>query len=339
MSAASPVPKPNVLPQWASTTAGGAPTAGTCVTPPVTGAAGTVCQANGWIPGKAPPAQYLNWFMNNVCQWIAWLNDINNQPFTPGGVGGWGNLHAFNAGLDASNPSGPAIIAQGGSGNPAIQATCTYGSPAITAQGASGQPGIVSTGGLNAAGVAARGSGSGDGLDATGGATGNGVTAIGGSSNGYGLSAQSSGFAAAIYAQASGTAPGVQAFGGSGGGAGVQAIGVGGGADVAYGNDNPASSVDTWATTTIASGVAAVTRQNNVASAAITGSGGPILVLNFTTPLPATYCPIAQYSVPGYQACPVSQSTTQIAFSLYNGYGVAVGWATQPGTLALQIRA
>ena len=52
---------PSTLPRWADIS-------GAIVTP----TSGKLDL--GWIPGERPPAQYLNWWMNLVYQWINYLN-------------------------------------------------------------------------------------------------------------------------------------------------------------------------------------------------------------------------------------------------------------------------
>lgn len=51
------IPVPSEVPEWAS---GG----GALITDPSSGK-----KAAGWIPAEEPPAQYFNWWMNNVYQW------------------------------------------------------------------------------------------------------------------------------------------------------------------------------------------------------------------------------------------------------------------------------
>ena len=201
MSAISPVPKPTVIPQWAATTPGGAPASGTCVQPPSSSSDDTVItQQTGWIPGTAPPAQYDNYFKNLVCQWIAYLADINNQLFTDAGVGSWSYPHVFDAGVTATNTSGPAITATG-SGmspailatanglNPALEATSNTAAAAISAIGYNGgtvfSPAIAATGGgaSGSAAVIVTGAGEADGIQTTGGGVGAGIIATGGPSD------------------------------------------------------------------------------------------------------------------------------------------------------------
>ncbi len=193
MSAISPVPKPTVIPQWAATTPGGAPASGTCVQPPSSSSDDTVIsQQTGWIPGTAPPAQYDNYFKNLVCQWIAYLADINNQLFTDAGVGSWSQPHVFDAGVAAKNDAGPAITAIGAVG-PAIEATSNTaaaaisatsynGGTAIAATGYNGGTAIAATGGgaLGSAAVIVTGTGEADGIQTTGSSSGTGITATGG---------------------------------------------------------------------------------------------------------------------------------------------------------------
>ncbi len=216
MSAISPVPKPTVIPQWAATTPGGAPASGTCVQPPSSSSDNTVItQQTGWIPGTAPPAQYDNYFKNLVCQWIAYLADLNNQRFTDAGVGSWSQPHAFDAGVTATNTSGPAITATGSEGgmSPAIEATSnTAAAAAISATGSWGSPAIMATGGgaIGSAAMVVTG-----GIQTTGGGYGAGIAATGGvtatNTSGPAITATGSGMSPAILATANGIAPAIEA--------------------------------------------------------------------------------------------------------------------------------
>lgn len=53
---------PSELPEWAD---GG----GAAVTDPSSGK-----KALGWLPAERPAAQFMNWWMNNVFQWVSYFN-------------------------------------------------------------------------------------------------------------------------------------------------------------------------------------------------------------------------------------------------------------------------
>jgi hypothetical protein len=74
-----PVSKPTTLPEWA--TSGSAD-----ITEPLLAEKQT-----GWIGGEAPPAQFFNWWMKLVYQWMTYVNDLPNQVIT------WIGAQTFNA--------------------------------------------------------------------------------------------------------------------------------------------------------------------------------------------------------------------------------------------------
>lgn len=69
------MPKPASLPVWATDAnfaAPGKPWDGT----PTKVSISAGRQAAGWAPVDAPPAQHLNWMLNLIYLWLAWLNGI-----------------------------------------------------------------------------------------------------------------------------------------------------------------------------------------------------------------------------------------------------------------------
>lgn len=73
--------KPSSLPRWA--------TGGTAqVTEPT-----EAKKDLGWVPLEKPGAQYFNWAMKLVYDWLAYLNGLTNESLT------WAAKHTFSAGL------------------------------------------------------------------------------------------------------------------------------------------------------------------------------------------------------------------------------------------------
>lgn len=80
------MPRPANLPTWA--TSGAA-----AITEPTTGK-----QAQGWVVGEAPPAQYFNWWQRKAHDWIQWLDgEIGAGLVTVART--WTALQTFGAGL------------------------------------------------------------------------------------------------------------------------------------------------------------------------------------------------------------------------------------------------
>lgn len=81
--------KPSTLPRWA--------TGGTAqVTEPT-----EAKKDLGWVPLEKPGAQYFNWAMKLVYDWLVYLNGLTNESLT------WAAKHTFSAGL----ASGAAPVA------------------------------------------------------------------------------------------------------------------------------------------------------------------------------------------------------------------------------------
>jgi hypothetical protein len=76
------VAKPTSLPRWASTVTGDT----TRVQAPTSGR-----QDVGWAPGERPPAQHLNWLLNIIYQWLAYLNGLAGEAIT------WTAAHVFSS--------------------------------------------------------------------------------------------------------------------------------------------------------------------------------------------------------------------------------------------------
>lgn len=62
-------------------------------------------QAQGWLVGEKVPAQWLNWWMNLVYQWIVYLKNLSSEAFT------WTAAHTFESTLDVED----TLFAHGGS--------------------------------------------------------------------------------------------------------------------------------------------------------------------------------------------------------------------------------
>lgn len=77
-----PAPKPSEDAEWAD--GGGA----VITDPPL------IKKQTGWVDNEFPPAEYFNWWMNNVFQWQAYLRDFEIQTHT------WTATQIFSAEVD-----------------------------------------------------------------------------------------------------------------------------------------------------------------------------------------------------------------------------------------------
>jgi len=89
--------KPATLPEWA--TSGSA-----AVLEPLLAE-----KQLGWVPGSRGPAQWFNWWMELVFEWMVWLEAFESDPHT------WSALQTFNAGVLSVWSSGGATAALHGS--------------------------------------------------------------------------------------------------------------------------------------------------------------------------------------------------------------------------------
>lgn len=212
-------PKPSTLPRWATG-------AGRTVTPPASGGSTVICQDNGWVAGKRPPARFMNWLDNLRYQWIQYLDTYENNQHT------WTESQTYQT----ATLNGTTITASGNGTGYAIEAIGTGNTQAaIRARGLVFGAGIWGTGaGSSAGGRFEGGSGGGPGILATagtGGAAGvQGTGAPGG--NSYGVLGTGTGTNAGGWFAGGPTGAGVVATGGSTSGPGVQATGTGGWAGV-----------------------------------------------------------------------------------------------------------
>lgn len=98
--------KPSVVPRWAET-GGGTPAAG--ITEPSSGQ-----KDSGWLVGAKPPAQFFNWILWVIYQWIKYLNDgaLTGNHTIAGTLGVTGNVD-FDADLvvgDDLDVTGDAVV-------------------------------------------------------------------------------------------------------------------------------------------------------------------------------------------------------------------------------------
>lgn len=205
----------------------------------------------GWFPGEKPPAEYVNWLLNNLYTWVLWLQAYENEAHV------WAELQSFNKGINVSttilngiavnaagNGTGEAVLGTGGTDSaggrflgkgaskPGVDG---YGDTAGGTGGAgvrgtagSGAPGVDGVG--NGAGAGARGVGgntAGPGLLGTGGASsGVGVAGVGGSTNGIGVRGLGTGSGVGVDGVGGTTsAEGVKGTGGASSGTGVRGVG------------------------------------------------------------------------------------------------------------------
>lgn len=219
--------KPAKLPRWAST-----------------GGAALVEPTNtkkdvGWAPGEKPPAEYVNWLLNNLYLWAAWLDDFENN------IHIWAELNSFNKGINVAttvvngiavnaggNGSGEGVLGVGGPTGIGVRGMGKGASAAGVSgfgdtAGGSGGPGVKGTAGSGAAGVEGTGNSGGSGVDGTGGSTaGTGVNGTGGASSGIGVRGVGGlPNGAGVRGVGNGTGDGVQGVGGGSDGVGVHGTG------------------------------------------------------------------------------------------------------------------
>lgn len=327
--------KPTDTPRWATS-------ASRTVQPPENGALTTSKDA-GFLNATRPPARFLNWILNNIYTWVLWLQDINNQTFTSGGVGAWTKPHQFTtsvanttAGSFQGNGTGAGVSATGGGSN-GTGMTCSGGgngyavlgtgngsNPAGAFVGAAdgagvygeGGPDIASpggdflggSGGIGGHGVRSLGFGQGAGILATGGATGAGVKAHGGASGGAGV----------IGTGGSGSI-GVQGIGGASGGAGVDAVGTSGAPGITALGNGAGAGIEATGGATAGPGVRAVGGANGFALEVSTGNA------TFTGTPPTSSANPGQHALSSANVCKawVSISCPSGVPAILDGYNIA----------------
>jgi hypothetical protein len=174
----------------------------------------------GWTVGAKPPAQWFNWWMDAVDQWVKWLDAFESTAHT------WTALQTLNKGIAVTNTSGATPVAATAvgaanavSGVSADHAS-SYGVYGTGADGGSGNDGRKAIGFVGGNGDTSHDGGTG--LTGSGGAGGSNGTGGDGAniSGGSGGSAGDGGRAMVLTGGA----------GGSGGGNGGKALQVTGGA-------------------------------------------------------------------------------------------------------------
>jgi hypothetical protein len=127
-------------------------------------------ETDGWRPDQKPPAQWQNFWQNEVYQWLLWVNDGSSAADA-------------DAHIVETTSTGFVQLVGGFFGPPAsgvsVTVTGNSGSAASEFQGGAGQVAGDFTGGTGASGITSTGNGSGAGIAGTGGATGVGVSGIG----------------------------------------------------------------------------------------------------------------------------------------------------------------
>lgn len=135
----------------------------------------------GWVVGQKPPAQWLNWWMDAVDQWVKWLEDYEDTAHT------WTALQTLQSGLsvvdNAAALSDAAIEATGGFNKAGVMGTSGASTGAVGLKGvgvnggALGKNGVL---GLGGTGTTAAGYGLGGQGGAGAGANGFGGIGVGG---------------------------------------------------------------------------------------------------------------------------------------------------------------
>jgi len=185
--------KPSDLPRWADS--------GGDIVEPSSGKKDV-----GWIPAERPPAQYFNWLLNKLYQWIQYLD-------APVGTGSGAGLAATGGssngpGLQGTGgaTNGKGVVGNGTGTGVGVRGTGGgSGAVGVEGVGVGANAGVAGTGGTNGPGTTGAGNGTGAGVVGTGGATGRGVQGTGGATSGSG----------------------VYGIGGAGGGIGVEGVGSG----------------------------------------------------------------------------------------------------------------
>jgi hypothetical protein len=178
-----PVTKPTIVPRWATD-------ANRTVQPPENGALVT-SKDMGFLVSTRPPARFANWLFNNIYLWILWLQDLNNQDFTAGGVGAWNGGHSFKASISVEAPLASNQDAASFNGDGTGRGVSSVG-------GSSGGTGVYGAGGGgNSIGLEGYGTGTAPGGMILGGSNGAGLLLSAGGGNNPGLDCYSMGTAPA----------------------------------------------------------------------------------------------------------------------------------------------
>ncbi len=213
---------PGTVPRWADT-------GGAAVTDPP-----SAKKDIGFIVAEKPPAQYLNWLLFWLYQWILYLSGLSGE-FIHWSVGATfaqatPNTNAVEA---TGNGTGAGVYAVGGvTDAPGIIGASAPGhnGPGVRAIGGTGGTGagVLATGGSGGGiGVDAQGYGAGYGVHGTGGDTGVGVKGVGGASSGVGVIGEATaGNSNGVEGSGHGTGRGVTGIGGATGAEGVYGTGT-----------------------------------------------------------------------------------------------------------------
>ncbi len=203
-------PLTSTLPRWADTVAADP----TKVVEPASGK-----KDIGWAVAEKPPAQWKNWLLLQIYNWLVWLDAFETESHT------WTKLQTFTQSVlntraikATGNGTGEGALFEGGSGGNGAVGQCfgpaNYGLRGIGDPAGAVSIGVRGEGGLNGYGGSFVGSGTGDGLRSTGGGT-----------SGYGGFFTGTGALSGVYGTSNGAGTGVQ---GQGGPTGVGVYGEGG---------------------------------------------------------------------------------------------------------------
>ena len=203
-------PLTSTLPRWADTVAADP----TKVVEPASGK-----KDIGWAVAEQPPAQWKNWLLLQIYNWLVWLDAFETEAHT------WTKLQTFTQSVlntrairATGNGTGEGALFEGGSGGNGAVGQCfgpaNYGLRGIGDPAGAVSIGVRGEGGLNGYGGSFVGSGTGDGLRSTGGGT-----------SGYGGFFTGTGALSGVYGTSDGAGTGLQ---GQGGPTGVGVYGQGG---------------------------------------------------------------------------------------------------------------
>jgi len=203
-------PLTSTLPRWADTVAADP----TKVVEPASGK-----KDIGWAVAEKPPAQWKNWLLLQIYNWLVWLDAFETESHI------WTKLQTFTQSVlntrairATGNGTGEGALFEGGTGGHGAVGQCfgpaNYGLRGIGDPAGAVSIGVRGEGGLNGYGGSFVGSGTGDGLRSTGGGT-----------SGYGGFFTGTGALSGVYGTSNGAGTGLQ---GQGGPTGVGVYGQGG---------------------------------------------------------------------------------------------------------------
>lgn len=210
-------PLSSTLPRWADTVSGDP----TKVSEPAAGK-----KDIGWLVAEKPPAQWKNWLLLMIYNWLVWLDAFETEAHT------WTQLQTLQRGqtITQANANTRALRATGnGTAEGALFEGGTGGHGAIGQCFGPANYGLYGKGdpaGAASFGVRGEGGLNGDGGSFIGSGTGYGLRGTGGGTSGYGGLFTGTGALPGVVGTSNGAGTGVY---GQGGPTGIGVVGIGGG--------------------------------------------------------------------------------------------------------------